>query len=184
MKQVFRIFLSAEETRPWGVLFCLILAGFAEAISVTALVPTIQAIANSGEWDSRTSAYVLASISEIKSDYYKSEALQRLIKEKHVDNWPSFFNATGTIGSSHYQRETLMTALRQQPLTRDVVLGVLGVATKLRSDHDLSEVLTHIARTYRMDDSVRSAFDRAIDAIDSDHYRGTVLSAMRRSAAR
>src|SRR5688500_15966392 len=48
MKQVFRIFLSAEETRPWGVLFCLILAGFAEAISVTALVPTIQAIANSG----------------------------------------------------------------------------------------------------------------------------------------
>jgi ATP-binding cassette subfamily C protein len=46
MKQVLRIFFSAEETRPWGVLLCLILAGFAEAISVTALVPTIQAISN------------------------------------------------------------------------------------------------------------------------------------------
>ena len=144
----------------------------------------LKAIANSGEWDARTSAYVLASISDIKSDYYKSEALQRLIKEKHVDNWPSFFNTAGTIGSSHYQRETLMTALRQQPLTRDVVLGVLGVATKMRSDHDLSEVLTHIARTYRIDDSVRPAFEKAIDAIDSDHYRGNVLSAMRRSASR
>ena len=53
MKQVFRIFFSAEETRPWGVLLCLILAGFAEAISITALVPTIQSISgNSGQDDS------------------------------------------------------------------------------------------------------------------------------------
>jgi ATP-binding cassette, subfamily C, bacterial len=44
MKQVFRIFFTAEDTTPWVVLFCLILAGFAEAISVTALLPTIQAI--------------------------------------------------------------------------------------------------------------------------------------------
>jgi ATP-binding cassette, subfamily C, bacterial len=48
MKQVFRIFFTAEHTRPWGVLFCLLLAGFAEGISVTALLPTIQAIANTG----------------------------------------------------------------------------------------------------------------------------------------
>jgi ATP-binding cassette, subfamily C, bacterial len=47
MKQLFRIFFTAPQTRPWGVLFCLLLAGFAEAISVTALVPTIQAIAAS-----------------------------------------------------------------------------------------------------------------------------------------
>lgn len=48
MKQVFRIFLSAEETRPWAVLFCLLLSGFAEAISITALLPTIQSIASEG----------------------------------------------------------------------------------------------------------------------------------------
>jgi ATP-binding cassette, subfamily C, bacterial len=47
MKQVLRIFFSAAETRPWGVLFCLILAGFAEAVSITALIPTIQAISSS-----------------------------------------------------------------------------------------------------------------------------------------
>jgi ATP-binding cassette subfamily C protein len=48
MKQVFRIFFSAEGTRPWLVMLCLLLAGFAEAISLTALLPTIQSIAESG----------------------------------------------------------------------------------------------------------------------------------------
>jgi ATP-binding cassette, subfamily C, bacterial len=48
MKQVFRIFFSAEETRPWAVLLCLLLSGFAEAISIAALLPTIQSIASQG----------------------------------------------------------------------------------------------------------------------------------------
>ena len=46
MRQVFRIFLSAEETRPWAILLCLLLSGFAEAISITALLPTIQSISS------------------------------------------------------------------------------------------------------------------------------------------
>jgi ATP-binding cassette subfamily C protein len=46
MKQVFRIFFTAEDTTPWVVVLCLILAGFAEAISVTALLPTVAAITN------------------------------------------------------------------------------------------------------------------------------------------
>ena len=44
MRQVFRIFFTAENTRPLAVLACLLLAGFAEAISLTALLPTIQQI--------------------------------------------------------------------------------------------------------------------------------------------
>ena len=48
MKQIFRIFFSAEETRPWAVLLCLLLSGFAEAISIAALLPTIQSIASQG----------------------------------------------------------------------------------------------------------------------------------------
>jgi ATP-binding cassette, subfamily C, bacterial len=45
MKQIFRIFFTAEETRPFLVLFCLILSGFAEGLSLTAALPTITAIA-------------------------------------------------------------------------------------------------------------------------------------------
>jgi len=48
MKQIFRIFFSAEETRPWAVVLCLLLSGFAEAISIAALLPTIQSIASQG----------------------------------------------------------------------------------------------------------------------------------------
>jgi ATP-binding cassette, subfamily C, bacterial len=55
MKQVFRIFFTAEGTRPWLVLSCLLLAGFAEGISVTALLPTIQAVANTATQSSAAS---------------------------------------------------------------------------------------------------------------------------------
>lgn len=46
MKQIFRIFFLAEDTRPWAVLFCLLLSGFAEVISISALLPAIQAMAS------------------------------------------------------------------------------------------------------------------------------------------
>lgn len=52
MKQVFRIFFSAEDTRPWAVLVCLLFSGFAEAISISALLPAIQAMASENPSDS------------------------------------------------------------------------------------------------------------------------------------
>ena len=48
MKQVFRIFFTAEETRPFLVLACLLLAGFAEVVSVSAIVPTLAAATGTG----------------------------------------------------------------------------------------------------------------------------------------
>lgn len=48
MKYLFRIFFSAEDTNPWAVLFCLLLSGFFEVISLTALLPTIQSISSNG----------------------------------------------------------------------------------------------------------------------------------------
>jgi len=52
MKQVFRIFFFDEDTRPWLVLFCLLLSGFAEAISISAILPAIQALASDGQSNS------------------------------------------------------------------------------------------------------------------------------------
>ncbi len=59
MKQVFRIFFTAEDTGPWIVVLFLILAGFAEAIGVTALLPTVQAITN-GSGQSGSNSPVIA----------------------------------------------------------------------------------------------------------------------------
>lgn len=49
MKQVFRIFFTAEDTRPFLILLCLLLAGFAEGLSVTALLPAVTAISGGDE---------------------------------------------------------------------------------------------------------------------------------------
>jgi hypothetical protein len=45
-------------------------------------------------------------------------------------------------------------------------------------------VLTSVARSYKLDDGLRDAYEKAVDAMDSDYYRGAALSALRRSMAR
>ena len=144
----------------------------------------LETLNHDGEWDAKTSGFVLASVSDIKSDYYRAEALKALVKAHHVNDWPAFFNSVAGIPSSYYQKETLTTVLADRPLTREAVAGVLGVATRMKSDNEISEVLDAVARSYRIDDSLRPAYEKAVDAISSDYYRGSALSALRRSMAR
>ena len=44
MRQVLKIFFQAEDTRPWLVLLALLLAGLAEALGMSTLLPTAAAI--------------------------------------------------------------------------------------------------------------------------------------------
>ncbi|MFN0194859.1 MAG: ABC transporter ATP-binding protein [Aestuariivirga sp.] len=52
MKQVLKIFFGAEDTRPMLVLFCLILAGIAEAAGISTLLPAATAISGGESSDS------------------------------------------------------------------------------------------------------------------------------------
>jgi hypothetical protein len=144
----------------------------------------LETLSRDGTWDAKTSNFVLASVGEMKSEYYRAEALKSLIKANHVTDWATFFNSTSAIPSDYYKRDVLSTALRQTPLSRDVVAGVLSVATRMKSDNDISEVLAEVARLYRIDDNLRPAYEKAIDSIDSDYYRGAAQAALRRSMAR
>lgn len=45
MKQVFRIFFKAQDTRPFLVLICLLVGGVAETASISTLLPAVTAIA-------------------------------------------------------------------------------------------------------------------------------------------
>jgi len=45
MIRAFRIFFGAEDTRPWLVLLCLLLAGACEAVGLTTLLPVISQLA-------------------------------------------------------------------------------------------------------------------------------------------
>lgn len=144
----------------------------------------LKSLDNDGNWDAKTSQLVLSSASDIKSDYYRAEALSNLVKSHHVTDWALFFNSVAGIGSDYYKKEALSTVLDQRPLSRDVVTGVLSVVPKMKSDSEASEVLSKVASSYRIDDSLRPAFEKAVDSIDSDYYRGSALSALRRSMAR
>jgi ATP-binding cassette, subfamily C, bacterial len=48
MRQIFKIFFQQEQTRPWLVLLCLLLAGLAEAIGIGTLLPIVTSVLNSG----------------------------------------------------------------------------------------------------------------------------------------
>ena len=48
MRQIFKIFFGAAETRPFIVLFCLLLGGLAEAIGIGTLLPITSAVLDPG----------------------------------------------------------------------------------------------------------------------------------------
>jgi beta-lactamase regulating signal transducer with metallopeptidase domain len=143
----------------------------------------LKSMQSSDAWDARTSSFVLASVSDMKSDYYKSQSLISLVQQKHVPNWNAFFGAVGTMESEHYRRETLNAALNHDPLTKEIVSGILSAASRMRSDHETAQVLSTVARKYTLDSDLRAAYERAVDSIDSEHYRGTALVALRRNQA-
>jgi beta-lactamase regulating signal transducer with metallopeptidase domain len=144
----------------------------------------LRAMGNDGDWDAGTAGFVLEAAGSIKSDYYKSESLKTLVTAKHVENWPGFFSAASTIQSDYYKKETLTTAVRHAPLTREIVAGVINTASRMKSDSEMADVLSAVARSYRIDDSLRDDYEKAVDAMRSDYYRGAALSALRRSMAR
>jgi hypothetical protein len=144
----------------------------------------LKSMQSSDSWDARTSSFVLASVTDMKSDYYKSQSLIALVQQKHVPNWSAFFSAAGTIESGHYRRETLNAALNHEPLTKEIVSGVIAAASRMRSDHETATVLSNVARKFTLDADLRAAYERAVDTIDSDHYRGTALVALNRNQAR
>ena len=131
--------------------------------------------------DATTTSATLKSISDMKSDYYKSEALAKLAKRGRLDGSTrsDYFAAIRSIDSDYYKHAALDAALSERPLSRETVAGVLAVAPALKSDYELSGLLATVARAYPIDDSLRSAYDRAVDAIESDYYRGAALSAGR-----
>ena len=47
MRQIFKIFFSAEDTKPWLVLLCLLLGGIAEAVGIGSLLPVASTLLGS-----------------------------------------------------------------------------------------------------------------------------------------
>ena len=130
-----------------------------------------------------TTAVYAEALSSIESDHYKAQALISLVQNGHVGDWTSFFSSVATIGSGTYRRQALNAALKHDPLTRDIVLAVIAQVPRMESDYEASQVLATVARSYKLDGELREAYEKATDSIESDHYRGTALVALRKSAS-
>ena len=125
----------------------------------------LKTMGTGGDWDAKTTAFVLEAVAGIKSDYYKSESLKSLARANKINDWPGYFSATSTIDSDYYKKETLQAALNRNPLTRDVVAGVLTVAQHIKSDSEMADVLSNVARSYRLDEGLRAAYEKAVDSM-------------------
>jgi beta-lactamase regulating signal transducer with metallopeptidase domain len=137
-------------------------------------------------YDASTTAAILQAIRDMKSDYYKEQALVTLFKRAQFDatTRQEYFAAARSIDSDYYKQQALNATLDERPLSRETVAAILAAAPSIKSDAYLSELLTSVARRYTIDDNLRPAFDRAVDAINSTYYRGSVLDAARRSGSR
>jgi hypothetical protein len=137
------------------------------------------------EWDEGISSSIINAISGIKSDYYKSESLQALIQHGRLKgssrDW--YFNAVRSIGSDYYKAAAMSQALAERPLTRETVAALLAAAPTIRSDHELAGLLTRVARSYRLDSGLRTAYERAANSIGSDYYRGQAFAALGRTSS-
>ena len=76
MKQVFKIFFKAEDTRPFLVLICLLIGGVAEAASISTLLPAVTSIAGG---DVAGSSYLNGQIRSIISSLGITPNLGNLI---------------------------------------------------------------------------------------------------------
>src|SRR5437868_17380 len=116
MRQVFRIFLSAEETRPWAVLLCLLLSGFAEAISITALLPTIQTIASNNVQTGKGSPAMLF-IEHFLAGFGIAPTLPNLILVVVVFFSLKTFLSFVALSYAGYAIASVSTALRRKLIT-------------------------------------------------------------------
>jgi ATP-binding cassette, subfamily C, bacterial len=65
MRQIISLFFKAENTRPWAVLACLVLASFAEALGIGSLLPIVNALLDNSAAPSGANALIRGSIEHL-----------------------------------------------------------------------------------------------------------------------
>ena len=120
----------------------------------------------------------------IKSDYYKAQVIGKVLSRNQLDagTIATLLKAASTIDSDYYKHQVLNASLGERPLSRETVVEILAIAPSIKSDYELSGLLATVAKNYPIDESLRPAYEKAVDAIESEYYRGAALSAERRSS--
>ncbi len=111
-------------------------------------------------------------------DGEKRVMLQLVARSVMKDNLRDYaFDAASTINSSGDRRVVLMSFI-EADASQATLLGVAKSTQQMPSDGDKDVVLTEVARHYRSNETIRTAFFRAVETIQSSGDRDRVLTAV------
>jgi hypothetical protein len=132
-----------------------------------------------------TGAYnaFIGTLEDVQSDHYVSEVIMELFENK-FDSSSSSFNSLlslieNNISSGHYATNIYKKMGKNSTLSEDQLVSVFNSATKIRSDHYLSQTLMAFsAQVKRSSEKVKSAYITAAKSIRSETYYGRAVKAI------
>jgi beta-lactamase regulating signal transducer with metallopeptidase domain len=134
--------------------------------------------------DQGEKATVLRAAARIESDHYVTEVLEKLV-ERGLDTGPlrdAYFEVTAGIESDHYRHNALRAVLEhERELSERQLESLIAASAGIQSDHYRSQLLVEIADRHRLAGAARDAYVRAMESIESRHYRGPVAEALLRN---
>ncbi|HCM74991.1 MAG TPA: hypothetical protein DIS90_01320 [Cytophagales bacterium] len=116
----------------------------------------------------------------IDSDHYCSLVLEEMLQKQTINDqvFEELITRAGAIDSDHYATLVMKDAL-SHPLSDKSMINLLKAASRIGSDHYLSDILSAAAPKIRnANDSVKEAFNSAARQIDSETYYGRVMRAL------
>lgn len=134
--------------------------------------------------DQGEKATVLRAAARMESDHYVTEVLETLV-ERGLDTGPlrdTYFEVAAGVESDHYRHLALRAILEHEgELSERQLERLIGASAGIRSDHYRSQLLVEIADRHRLGGAARDAYVRAMESIESRHYRGGVAEALLRN---
>lgn len=121
------------------------------------------------------------AVRDIRHDWEMAELLTAVARTQRIGgaSRPAYFRAVETIGSEWDRRRAVAPLLRA-PLDRPTAEAVLALAQGFDQDYERAELLLDLLRARGIDESLREAFVRAAQDMDSEWDRQRVLSAYER----
>ncbi len=141
----------------------------------------LSALLKSGPRSMATLEAALETSSTIESDYELGTWLGQVAEAAHgvpEAMRPAYFQAVGSIESSHERSKALLAALTTPKPSAALVGDVIDAASGIDSDYELARVLGTLAERGLVTDPVKPAFRRVLDQVGSRSERQRVLAAL------
>jgi hypothetical protein len=128
---------------------------------------------------------VAKSAKPIGSDEDKAAVLADLAGSSFQDERlrDAFFAAVDSIGSDDERGKVLSAVLTRRGVSKEVIIRAIESAAKVGSDEVKARVLGQAIGASLVDPQVRTAFQRALESIQSDGEYRRLVSAMSKNGA-